>query len=102
MSKLTVFHVLLSFLGIAAALDLATLGGTSLGGVTSALAVTIAFMSSTLILLAVVAVTHAGPGGASPPHPRRAIDASAPLAQSDPDAPGHPRPRAPQLAASAA
>lgn len=28
-------------------------------------------------------------------HPRRSIDISSPLTQSDPDASGHPRPRAP-------
>ena len=33
---------------------------------------------------------------------RRSIDVSAPLAQSDPDADGHPRSRAPGLAATAA
>ena len=38
----------------------------------------------------------------SPAHPARAIDISSPLAQSDPDASGHPRPRAPGFAASAA
>jgi hypothetical protein len=34
--------------------------------------------------------------------PERAIDVSAALAQSDPDAAGHPRSRAPGIAASAA
>lgn len=33
---------------------------------------------------------------------RRSIDISVPLAQSDPGAPGHSRPRAPGIAASAA
>ena len=37
----------------------------------------------------------------SVPHPRRAIDVSALLAQSDPDAAGHPRPRAPGAAFAA-
>jgi len=40
-----------------------------------------------------VGVVPAGQGSA--PHPLRAIDASTLLSQSDPDAPGHPRPRAP-------
>ena len=97
MSKFTALHVLLSILGIAGVLDVATIGG-----VTSAVALAITLMSATVVLLTVAAVTHAAPGGASPPHPRRAIDASAPLSQSDPDAPGHARPRAPQFAASAA
>lgn len=38
-------------------------------------------------------------GGA--PHPLRAIDVSALLAQSDPDAASHPRPRAPGVATAA-
>ncbi len=38
----------------------------------------------------------------TPVHPRRAIDVSAAVPQSDPDAPGHPRPRAPQSVTSAA
>lgn len=37
----------------------------------------------------------------SAPHPRRAIDASVLLSQSDPDADGHPRPRAPGVAPAA-
>ena len=32
-------------------------------------------------------------------HPRRSIDIASTLTQSDPDAPGHPRPRAPGHAA---
>ncbi|MHC2998563.1 DUF6412 domain-containing protein [Microbacterium sp. HJ5] len=38
----------------------------------------------------------------SSPHPQRAIDVSVRLTQSDPDAAGHPRPRAPGSAALAA
>lgn len=90
-------HLLLSFSGLAGAID-----PSALGGVTGALALTIALMSATVVLLTVVAVAHATPGGSSPPHPRRAIGASVLLAQSDPDAPGHPRSRAPQSAAPAA
>lgn len=97
MPHLVALHLLLSIFGIAGGLDLATFGS-----VTGALAVTIALMSATVLLLTVVAVSGSAPGGASPPHPRRAIDASVLLAQSDPDAPGHPRPRAPQFAAPAA
>ncbi len=57
---------------------------------------------ASLLLLAALAARAVAAGGSAPPHPRRAIDASAPLLQSDPDAPGHPRPRAPQSAAPAA
>lgn len=90
-------HILLSFSGVAGIVDPSTLGS-----VTGALALTIALVSATALLLIVAAVAHSTPGGASPPHPRRAIGASVLIAQSDPDAPGHPRPRAPQSAASAA
>ncbi|QIG39888.1 hypothetical protein G5T42_10660 [Microbacterium sp. 4R-513] len=97
MPHLSALHLLLSFFGVAGGVDL-----SAVDSVTGALALAVALMSATLVLLSVVAVAHAAPGGASPPHPRRAIDASVLLAQSDPDAPGHPRPRAPQSAASAA
>lgn len=87
------------------AIVFATLGlagsGVADGGTTTALAVTIALIAASVVLLAVVAMTHPASGGASPPHPRRAIDVSSPLAQSDPDAAGHPRPRAPQSVAPA-
>ncbi|MFB8385693.1 DUF6412 domain-containing protein [Microbacterium sp. NPDC055910] len=90
-------QILLSVLGFAGGVDLA-----SLGGMTGALALTVAVLAAAAVLLTVVAMTHPAAGGASPPHPLRAIDISSPLLQSDPDAPGHPRPRAPQVAASAA
>jgi len=60
----------------------------------SMLAVVIAvagILLTTLVILRGVPLRTAS-GGA---HPRRARDVSAPLAQSDPDAAGHPRPRAP-------
>lgn len=90
-------RLLLSTLGI--------LGGgidvAALGGMTGAVAIALALMTATVVMLAVVAMFHLTPGGSSPPHPRRAIDISSPLTQSDPDAPGHPRPRAPQSVAPA-
>lgn len=95
-SVLSALHGLLSMLGLAGA-DVATAGG-----MTGALALTIALVAAAIVLAAAVATSHADAGGHSPPHPRRAIDISSPLPQSDPDAPGHPRPRAPQSAASAA
>lgn len=58
-----------------------------------------------LVTVAVIALAAAlvAPlfGIRSAPHPRRAIDASARLTQSDPDAAGHPRPRAPGVAPAA-
>ncbi|MDQ1083676.1 MULTISPECIES: DUF6412 domain-containing protein [Microbacterium] len=53
--------------------------------------------TAAVVLLALPALSSS----ASPPAPRP-IDPSAPLAQSDPDAAGHSRPRAPGAAASAA
>jgi len=62
-------------------------------------------VAAILIAAAVIAVaiTVLAPsaGTRSAPHPRRARDASALLAQSDPDAAGHPRPRAPGVAPAA-
>lgn len=62
-------------------------------------------IAAVLVALAVIALAVAlvAPlfGVRSVPHPRRAIDVSALLAQSDPDAAGHPRPRAPGVASAA-
>lgn len=84
--------------GVLAIFGLASVDPT----VTGALALTVALVAASIVLAAVAQTSHAAAGGSSPPHPRRAIDVSTPLAQSDPDAPGHPRPRAPQHVASAA
>lgn len=62
-----------------------------------------AVVVAVVVAIAVVlAVTRSTPALRSGPHPRRAIDASSPLAQSDPDAAGHSRSRAPGQAVSAA
>lgn len=63
------------------------------------LAVAVAAVVALTVVLAIAVPTV---GSRSGPHPRRAIDLSSPLAQSDPDAAGHPRPRAPGHAAPAA
>ncbi len=57
-----------------------------------------------VVAAAALAVTTAASGSNARRgvHPRRSIDVSAPLDQSDPDAPGRRRPRAPGLAAAAA
>ncbi|MFD0790461.1 DUF6412 domain-containing protein [Microbacterium insulae] len=57
--------------------------------------------------VAVLALSLAGSGASAPatgtsPHPMRGIDVSTLLTQSDPDAAGHARPRAPGAAAPAA
>lgn len=87
-----VVSVLLNALGAAAVPDSGTVAG-----VVTAVAVT-------LLAAALVAVLLQASGGslstyASLMRPRRAIDVSALLAQSDPNASGHPRPRAPGIAA---
>lgn len=77
--------VLLTALGLVAVPDAAALG------------VAIALVAVTALVLA-VALSIRPSADARAPHPWRAIDASALLAQSDPDAAGHPRPRAPGVA----
>lgn len=72
-------------------------GSGMTGGALAAVALVTACVALASLLLPAPA-RDARPGS---PHPRRAIDVSSPLAQSDPDAPGHPRPRAPQAVAAA-
>ncbi|MFF7681158.1 DUF6412 domain-containing protein [Microbacterium sp. NPDC007973] len=62
-------------------------GGTPLLAVVLAAAVVVTAVIVLVVLPALLAAT-------APPSPRPA-DPSAPIAQSDPDAAGHPRPRAP-------
>lgn len=66
----------------------------------TALGLAIALVAVTTLLLALVLSLHRAARG-TPPHPWRAIDVSTLLAQSDPDAAGHPRPRAPGVATAA-
>ncbi len=66
----------------------------------AAFGVAIALVAVAVLTIAVMpAPMPAGERGA--PHPLRAIDASILLSQSDPDAAGHPRPRAPGVAVPA-
>ena len=65
----------------------------------------LAVVAVAAIAVAAIALHMAGLpllSGRSTAHPRTSIDVSAPLDQSDPDAAGHTRPRAPGLAAQAA
>lgn len=66
----------------------------------AALGLAIALIALTTLTIT-VALSIAPPTPRSAPHPLRAIDASTLLAQSDPDAAGHPRPRAPGVAVAA-
>lgn len=88
----SVLHLVLVSLGIIASADPGTV---------------VVATAMTLAIAAIAIALHARRGlrattGAAVSRPRRAIDVSVPLAQSDPDAAGHARPRAPGLVASAA
>ncbi len=78
----SVLSVVLAALGLVSVPDAAALG------------LAIALVAVTALVVA-VALSIRPASGTRAPHPWRAIDASALLAQSDPDAAGHPRPRAP-------
>jgi hypothetical protein len=86
-------QLLLAALGLMATSQLASTG---------TLGVTVALVSAAVLLLSLLTRFLPNADRPSPAHPARAIDISSPLAQSDPDASGHPRPRAPGFAASAA
>jgi hypothetical protein len=87
---ISTLHLVLSTIGLVGTPDPGVVG------------VAVAIIAIGLLALATAAPTMHASGGASAPHPRRAIDISSPLSQSDPDASGHPRPRAPQFAATVA
>jgi hypothetical protein len=78
---------MLSALGLVAMPDLASLD-------LAALTLAVALLAVTALVVAIT-LDIAQTGQGSAPHPLRAIGASILLAQSDPDADGHPRPRAP-------
>jgi hypothetical protein len=85
---ISTLHLMLSVVGTAPTAQLGAAG--------------IAVAVLALVVVALVASGVAEAAGSTRPHPRRAIDVSSPLTQSDPDAAGHPRPRAPGSAAPAA
>lgn len=76
-----------SVLGLAAVPDLSAMELAAL-----ALAVAVLSVAALAVAITLGAVQTGQPGS---PHPLRAIGRSVLLAQSDPDAAGHPRPRAP-------
>ena len=79
---------------VAAAIGLVTMPDAApLGLAIALLAVTV------LTLALVLSVRHQA--SADAPHPLRAIEVGTLLPQSDPDAAGHPRPRAPGVATAA-
>lgn len=86
-----VLHLLLSSLGVATATD-----------PSSAVIASVAIIALAVIAVALHARWLPGTPAPAASAPRRVIGVSVLLAQSDPDAAGHSRPRAPGFAASAA
>ncbi|MEV4775814.1 DUF6412 domain-containing protein [Microbacterium sp. LTA6] len=66
----------------------------------TALGLAIAVVAVAVLALAIT-LSALPTGGGGSPHPRRAIDIGTLLTQSDPDAAGHPRPRAPGVVPAA-
>ncbi|MFS0714143.1 DUF6412 domain-containing protein [Microbacterium sp. 2P01SA-2] len=95
MSVLSALPMLLSVIGAL------SLGDSSGLGVAAATAVALMAIAIAIVSVSATATTT-GAAGSRRPHPRRSISPSTLLAQSDPDAPGSRRPRAPGLVASAA
>lgn len=92
-SFLTALNLLLVTAEIALAPD---------GGASPAPLIALALAAAVVMTVGLAVVMFRLLSGAPPARPTRPIDPSAPLAQSDPDAAGHPRPRAPGHAALAA
>lgn len=89
-------------IGVVLRLLLEVLGATALPEPSALAFAAAAVAAVALVALALARVDLPASAVGSSAHPERAIDVSVQLAQSDPDAPGHARPRAPGLAASAA
>lgn len=79
---------------VAAALGLVTVPDAA------ALGLAIAVIALTTLTITLALTVRPAPDP-STPHPQRGIDVGALLGQSDPDAAGHPRPRAPGVAVAA-
>ncbi|WP_020096905.1 DUF6412 domain-containing protein [Microbacterium sp. 11MF] len=85
-------HVVLEVLGLLVAVDPSATGS----------ALTVALLALAVLTLALLATTVNAAGRGAAPHPTRRIELTAPLAQSDPDAPGHIRRRGPSQVTAAA
>ena len=90
-------HALLNVLLVTS--GAAAVTGTASGILTT---MTVAAVLTALVVLALSTAGSRANARSSLAQPRRAIDVSALLPQSDPDAAGHPRPRAPGAPAAAA
>ncbi len=85
-------HILLEVLGLIVAVDPSATGS----------ALTLALLALAVLTLALLATAQYAATRGSTPHPTRRIELTAPLAQSDPDAPGHVRRRGPGQVTAAA
>ncbi len=65
-------------------------------------ALTVALLAVAVLTLAILSTAAHAAGRGAAPHPTRRIELTAPLAQSDPDAPGHIRRRGPGRVTAAA
>ncbi|MEI2268819.1 DUF6412 domain-containing protein [Microbacterium sp. No. 7] len=65
-------------------------------------ALAVALLALAVLTLALLATARSAASRGSAPHPTRHIELTAPLAQSDPDAPGHIRRRGPGQVTAAA
>lgn len=78
------------------------LGAAALVPHGGAFGIAVTVLAIAIVVLASLSTMHGASAASSRAHPSRAIDESRPLAQSDPDAAGHTRPRAPGRAVPAA
>lgn len=76
--------------------------GAEVVAIAAATAATAALVALALLAVAIALFARPAFAMASTPYPRRAIDDTTRLSETHPDAPGHPRPRAPGFTASAA
>lgn len=91
----SLLHVLLASLGVIVGTQPATASILTVS-------VTVAVLAAVLASIVLLGFSPSHAAHASLGRPRRSIDVSALIAQSDPDAAGHPRSRAPGFSASAA
>lgn len=91
------FLAALNLLIVAAEFSLVPDGGSSPAPVLA-----LALAAAVVLSVTIAVIVFRLAAGPPPTRATRPIDPSVPLAQSDPDADGHPRPRAPGRAALAA
>lgn len=92
--RAAISSLLVSLAGLLGAAAIAPDGG--------AFGIAVTVLAIAVVVIASLSTMHGSAAASSRAHPSRAIDQSRPLAQSDPDAAGHARPRAPGFALPAA